>query len=919
MLHESSNRNLDRPRPARPSALSLALLWLMMGHAAWASPAAFKLHLEHPGVYRVTHEDLAAAGLAEGAPSAGLGLTVAGRPTPIQVEDGGDGSFDRGDWVEFIGEHLAGEVSYLNEHSRFNVYSLRFDHPEPARMTEAGRVAPESTAALGDIAFHRPLAVGETYGYRRRQHLEQDLVILRLPATGKDQHEELWYWHKLVHSHRQPFVGNLDLADLAADSAGTVDLTLGFRGWSKPRAKADPETADHSVTVSIGDTEVASAEWNGTGPYVMEVPALAAGSLIQGDNALELRVPRRQGGKDGKTLIDVVMLNWIEVSYPRHRLIGEQQVRFELEEPPGHLPASGGTPGSPPKEILLEGRANRPLLIYGAGGSRAELTAFINWHPTKRDVATFRLLPAAGESTFYAGHPEHLLSPEAIVLDRPSRLAAADNRADYIIIAHRKLLAAIEPLAALHRARGLEVTVADVEDVYDEFHHGVSHPLALRSFLEHAHRSWAKPAPRFVLLVGDASWDGKNALANDANYADWTYRPRESVRFVKNASTAYAEGAELNHRNLIPTWNHATSQGHSASDNRYVSFGDDHLPQMAIGRLPLVEPSEVAAVVDKTIRYATRPEVGPWRRNALFITNESPNFQRQSDRVAGDLAAAGFAAHKIYPASTEISNERHSARLLESFNDGQLFVHFLGHGGRYIWRTGPPDLKKNHDLFTLEHLDQLEPSGRLPVVLSLTCYTAPFDHPSADSIGEKLLRVGGRGAVAVFAASWRNSPSARWGQVLFDELTTEGATIGEAIMRAKHQIKNRLFVETYNLLGDPAATVALPAGEIALEASLADGALAVRGVVELPGFSGQAVVDLVGEDGETLSTQALELTGRELTAELTPSAEALAAARTVRAYAWNQPRGVDAVGAVEIVLPGTAPVYATAPGTAGER
>ena len=23
-------------------------------------------------------------------------------------------------------------------------------------------------------------------------------------------------------------------------------------------------------------------------------------------------------------------------------------------------------------------------------------------------------------------------------------------------------------------------------------------------------------------------------------------------------------------------------------------------------------------------------------------------------------------------------------------------LHFIGHGGRYIWRTGPPDLRKNN-------------------------------------------------------------------------------------------------------------------------------------------------------------------------------------------------------------------------------
>ena len=68
----------------------------------------------------------------------------------------------------------------------------------------------------------------------------------------------------------------------------------------------------------------------------------------------------------------------------------------------------------------------------------------------------------------------------------------------------------------------------------------------------------------------------------------------------------------------------------------------------------------------------------------------------------------------------EKSNEKHQERLLEAFAEGQLVVHFHGHGGRYIWRTGPTDYKKNRDLFNLDHLDMLEPSSRLQVMLRMT-------------------------------------------------------------------------------------------------------------------------------------------------------------------------------------------------------
>ena len=56
----------------------------------------------------------------------------------------------------------------------------------------------------------------------------------------------------------------------------------------------------------------------------------------------------------------------------------------------------------------------------------------------------------------------------------------------------------------------------------------------------------------------------------------------------------------------------------------------------------------------------------------------------------------------------------------------------------------------------------------------MTCYSAPFDHPNADSIGEKFLRLPDRGAVAVVAASWRISPSEEMSRLLLEEFTKPG-------------------------------------------------------------------------------------------------------------------------------------------------
>ncbi len=847
-----------------------------------AAQPAWRIYIREPGVYRVFFKDLA-AGLATGETiGADLKVENRGRPVPLWVEDGGDGTFGPGDWLELVGETLAGESAHFHEYSTANVYRLSLG---PGQRMISPPASGQPVAGEGEAG--RQLW--------RRRHLEEDKLLIRLPGSRKAGPAEPWFWAKLAHN-RPPWTLDLDLSDLDADAAERVALRVSFRALSHFRSGGAGDIPGHRVEVSLDGSPIAVAEWDGKTEYLLEAAGLEASLFAGGSRRLELHVPERPDPRSSNPIIDVVMLNWIEIDYPRRQLVGQEPVHFHLG------------PGS--AAVQLRSAAGK-LVAYGDRGSRIEVSGSLETTPAADGAGgppgRFRFRPREDEASYHLVAGGRLRSPEWIEVDQPSGLRTA-GQSDYLMIAHRRLLEAVRPLADLHRRRGLSVALIDVQDVYDEFNHGILHPGAIRDFIAHAYGRWPRPAPRFVLLVGDASWDTKNATVDDANYANWPDRQLTiGDRFVRKGSTPYELDPQANRRQLIPTWNYATYQGHAASDNYFVAVdGDDFLPDLAIGRLPVATPEVVAEIVAKTVRYASRPEVGPWRRSTVLITNESSSFQVQSDALALRLAAEGLSSLKVYPASTETSNEHHSRRLIETLNGGQLLVHFLGHGGRYIWRTGPPDLDKNHDLFTLEHLEQLEPTSRLPVVVSLTCFSAPFDHPNADSIGEKLLRLADRGAVAILAASWRNTPSARWSVVLLDELTAPGTTVGEAVMRAKHQIRNQMFVETYNLLGDPAVPVALPAGGIELSADdpVASGQpLRVRGVVGLVDFTGRMVVDLVDERGETVRSASFDTAAPEFAVDLGVTAEELATARLLRAYAWNAERGVDAVGTVELAAP----------------
>jgi hypothetical protein len=334
--------------------------------------------------------------------------------------------------------------------------------------------------------------------------------------------------------------------------------------------------------------------------------------------------------------------------------------------------------------------------------------------------------------------------------------------------------------------------------------------------------------------------------------------------FAYMQTHAYTQWDEaLPNRNLIPTWQVASSsQGQSASDNPFVAIknGDFH-PQLAVGRFPVVDAAEVKAIVDKTIAYLSNPAAGRWRRDMTFISSsEVSAFKDESDRLATNLERQGYAVTSVY---TDFNDKDAAhvaalrASLKRSLDEGSLLVHFLGHGGSFIWRVGPMG-----DLVSLDDVAAMKNAGRYPMVLAMTCFSAPFDSPTDDSIGERFLREADKGAIAVFAASWSNFPNPAYSKDLIERLLQPDAAIGDAIVAAKAKVADRTFVEMYNLLGDPAAVLARPRGQLIIQPL--PGRWESRLAVEIPSadFGGTVDVDWADAQGQVISSRHYEARDR---------------------------------------------------------
>ena len=236
-------------------------------------------------------------------------------------------------------------------------------------------------------------------------------------------------------------------------------------------------------------------------------------------------------------------------------------------------------------------------------------------------------------------------------------------------------------------------------------------------------------------------------------------------------------------------------------------------------------------------------------------TSEVPSFKTTSDKIANDLVGRGFVVNNVYSDAREKDTQRYQnvrETLKRDLDDGNLLVHFLGHGGQYIWRVGPIG-----DLFSLEDVSALRNAGRYPMVLAMTCFSAPFDHPTEDSIGERFLRESDKGAVAVFAASWSNWPNPENSKALVEALLTPGATIGEAILSVKRRTQDPVLVEMYNLLGDPAVVLVQPTEKLVF--ARAEDRWQPQLLVRVPAydFGGTVAVDWIDAKGAVIEYSAL--------------------------------------------------------------
>lgn len=547
---------------------------------------------------------------------------------------------------------------------------------------------------------------------------------------------------------------------LTASNLAVGPARIHLRLWANTSSpEADP---DHRVQLALNGQPLGEGVHEGQGFWSIQV-AVPKGLLKPNENELALSAPGDTGARIEQNYPD-----WLQLTYPQTLTAQDGPLAFTT--PSGSYVLNGLKSGD---EVLLWDVSDPALPVQMLRNQQPLKATADGIAFTDAEPATDAML-----RQYAAATPDSLRRPVRITAPQPGDLRQIAG-GDYLIIGPSHLLAATQSLRDWRQENGLTPVTVDVEAIYEQFAAGQRGPEAIRSFLRFASEQWATP-PRFVLLVGDASYDPRGYTGPAGRAADLTPTCLVDTYFV----------------------------GETASDHCYADLDDDLSPELAVGRLPAQTHQEIATITNKIIAYEKTPPDGSWLRNALLVADSDPEFPAASQRIADEvLTPAGYQVDTLHlgePATADPEAAR--SHLFEALENGVGLVNYVGHGSPRWWAG---------ELLSSEDAAGLRNSDRLPIVTALTCLTGFFHHPTTQSLAEAFLWSEG-GAVAAFMPS---SEGVTHEQIpvaisFYDHLVGgQFATLGEAIQATKRDLaqanSSADMIRTFNLLGDPALRLPL--------------------------------------------------------------------------------------------------------------
>ncbi len=348
---------------------------------------------------------------------------------------------------------------------------------------------------------------------------------------------------------------------------------------------------------------------------------------------------------------------------------------------------------------------------------------------------------------------------------KQSKAAGTGGRGTMLIISYGPFIPLLHDFVNWKIKTGLDVLVKDVADLGDA--------SAIKQFIG---KQYQMHGISYVLLVGDAD--------------------------------------------LVPS---SRLGGHD-SDNDYAYVaGDDHYPDLFVGRFSAETPEQLMLMLTRSILYEAYPIAdSAWYKTAVGIASQQgPGYKDLFDYEHIRQIDSGLLLSEEYKTvfeyfdgsqgGSDAPGNPTATQIVDRLNAGVGLINYCGHGNVGVWTTSG---------FNNEDVKKLTNQRQWPFIFSVSCATGNFVHQTC--LAETLQRAGFFGIPTGAVASLMSTMDQSWeppmyaqeemNKLLSDPEHTEH-TFGAITMTACMQMNDMFdtdgfeITDTWTIFGDPSLEV----------------------------------------------------------------------------------------------------------------
>ena len=709
----------------------------------------------------------------------------------ILIEDGGDGSFDSGDFIIFYGQK---NTTWLD--------SLMYDDPSD--------IANSFYPHYNDTILYFLTWNNSTTNARIMEETDVNFT-----AYTSQTH----YLKQSVIEYHNTYLEGFKIAGMSYSSYGEGE------GWFGPGVNA-------ALGTNYSDALVPTPQfYSGAGAPNVKVRAVSAGGtnaqyVGQGNHHLQLKY-----SNSNITAIDTVFagyqLNKLEFEFPasalsggstkiRHQGINDLGVSADYQYVSNIeiiYPHNLGVQNSSNFRIIVPFNSSEPK-------SRYTLTNFISTTPMAFSVSEgIRKIPVVSTSNYQllvpnlvSGNDQDVILIDSAQIEPIVAISAVNGNGSfvnfnnisfddkYLIITGDDLMTGALDYKAYRESPaggGYDVEIINEKDISLQFAGGVAkHAMGLRHFLKFAFES-ASTGPNNLFIIGKGIREANENVSSQAG--------------MRQNATSYKEC-------IVPAF------GYPSSDILLTSnlSGNGLEPLLPTGRIAAKNNQEVSVYLNKMIEYELAQDPNSvydipsklWQKHVLHFGGgadaqeqfQFKNYLYQYETYVEDTLFGGN-VNSFFKTVSDPIDPVTLFEVNDYISDGVSLMTFFGHAAADGFDQNVDDPANWNN------------KGKYPVTVGNACLTGNIFEPTAFSTSEEYVLIEDAGSIAFLAnvkQAFSNSLHA-YSSILFDQIASDGygLSLGENILNSIDQMEgvNTLSFGSYNvatqmtLHGDPALKV----------------------------------------------------------------------------------------------------------------